>query len=47
MENYLPMVTKYFIDICYNLKLKIPGVAIKFWGIFYRETIDSIIDRND
>ena len=47
MENSLPMAIKYFIDICYNLKIKIPGVAIKFWGIFYRDLIDFISDRKD
>ena len=45
MEKSLQMATKYFIDICDNWKIKIPGVAFKFGGIVYRDPIDYISDR--
>ncbi len=34
------MATKYCIDIWDALKIKMPGVAFKFGGIFYRDSID-------
>ena len=41
------MATKYCINIWNALKVKMPGVAFKFGGIFYRDPIDSSGDRND
>lgn len=41
------MATKYCINICDALKVKMPGVEFKFGGIFYRDPIDSANDRND
>ena len=47
MGGSLNMATKYCIDICNALKIKMSGVAFKFGGIFYRDPIDSSSDRND
>ena len=47
MGGSLNMATKYCIDIWDALKIKMPGVAFKFGGIFYRDPIDSSNDRND
>ena len=47
MGGSLNMAIKYCIDIWNALKIKMPGVAFKFGGIFYRDPIDSSSDRND
>ena len=47
MSGSLNMATKYCIDIWNQLKIKMPGIDFKIGGIFYRDPIDSIYDKND
>lgn len=47
MGSALNMLDKYCTDIWNILQTKIPGINLKFGGIFYRDPIDSSGDKND
>ena len=47
MGSVLNMLDKYCTDIWNILQTKIPGISLKFGGIFYRDPIDSPGDKND
>ena len=47
MSGSLNMATKYCIDIWDKLKIKMPGMNFKFGGIFYRDPVDVMSDKND
>ena len=47
MGEIIFMLNKYCINIWNILENKIPGVSLKFGGIFYRDPIDSTHDKHD